>query len=82
MYVYRTKTQYKIIIAPFIDSPMFNAKYLAKHKVQIRVELRVRLARHETRLSPPVKYFNWPFQGGASFVDHLCYFCLIMPPPW
>ena len=40
-------------------------------------ELRVRLARHETGLSPPVKYFYWPFQGGASFVDHLCYFCLV-----
>ena len=26
-------------------------------------------------ISPPVKYFYWPFQGGASFVDHLCYFC-------
>ena len=25
----------------------------------------------------PVKYFYWPFQGGASFLDHLCYFCLI-----
>ena len=22
-------------------------------------------------LSPPVKYFYWPFQGGTSFVDHL-----------
>ena len=30
------------------------------------------------RLSPPVIYFNWPFQGGASFVDHLCYFCLVL----
>ena len=29
-------------------------------------------------LSPPVKYFYWPFQGGASFVDHLCYFCLVL----
>ena len=26
----------------------------------------------ETDLSPPVKYFYWPFQGGTSFVDHLC----------
>ena len=24
-----------------------------------------------------VKYFYWPFQGGTSFVDHLCYFCLV-----
>ena len=37
----------------------------------------VRLARHETGLSPPVKYFCWPFQGGAAFVDHLCYFFLV-----
>ena len=26
----------------------------------------------EIGLSPPVKYFYWPFQGGASFVDHFC----------
>ena len=25
---------------------------------------------------PPVKYFYWPFQGGTSFVEHLCYLCL------
>ena len=35
-------------------------------------ELRVRLVRHETGLSPPVKYFYWPFQGSASFVDLVC----------
>ena len=40
-------------------------------------ELRVRLARRETGLSPPVKYFYWQFQGSASFVDHLCYLCLV-----
>ena len=40
-------------------------------------ELRVRLARRETGLSPKVKYFNWPFKGGTSFVDHLCYLCLV-----
>ena len=33
--------------------------------------------RRETGLSPPVKYFYWPFQGGTSFVDHLCYICLV-----
>ena len=33
--------------------------------------------RRETGLSPPVKYFYWPFQGDTSFVDHLCYFCLV-----
>ena len=36
----------------------------------------MRLVHRETGLSPPVKYFYGPFQGGASFVDHLCYFCL------
>ena len=40
-------------------------------------ELRVRLARRETGVRPPVKYFYCPFQCGASFVDHLCYFCLV-----
>ena len=33
-------------------------------------ELRVRLAPHETGLSPPVKYFYRPIQGGPSFVHH------------
>ena len=28
-------------------------------------------------LSPPVKYLYWPFQGGASFLDHLYYLCLV-----
>ena len=27
--------------------------------------------------SPPVKYFYWSFQGGTSFLDHLCYSCLV-----
>ena len=29
------------------------------------------------RLKPSIKIFYWPFQGSASFVDHLCYFCLV-----
>ena len=40
-------------------------------------ELRVSLERRETGLSPPVKYFYLSFQGGTSFVNHLCYFCLV-----
>ena len=32
---------------------------------------------HETGLSPPVKYFYWPFQGGTSFVDHLHFFSVL-----
>ena len=31
-----------------------------------------------TGLGPPVKYLYLPFLGGASFVDHFCYFCLIL----
>ena len=52
-------------------------------------ELLVRLVHCLTRLSPPVKYFYWPFEGGASFVDIFvisvlfCYafmhICLLMP---
>ena len=37
----------------------------------------VRLARRETALNPPANYFNWQFQDGASFGDHICYFCLV-----
>ena len=33
--------------------------------------------RFETGLCPPVKYFYLPFQGGTSFVDHLCYLYLV-----
>ena len=43
-------------------------------------ELRARLG-SETCLSPPVKYFYWPFQDGTSFVDHLCFFCLVFDMP-
>ena len=41
-------------------------------------ELRVRLAHRETSLSPLVKYFYWPFQVGVSFVDNLCYYCVLL----
>ena len=34
-----------------------------------------KLLTSETGLSPPVKYFYSPLQGGTSLVDHLCYFC-------
>ena len=31
--------------------------------------------KEKTGLSPPVKYFYWPFQCGTSFVEHSFYFC-------
>ena len=39
-------------------------------------ELRLRLVLWN-RFNPLVNYFYWPFQGGASFVEHLCYLCLV-----
>ena len=30
------------------------------------------------RFKPSSKIFYLPFQGGASFLDHLCYFCLVL----
>ena len=27
--------------------------------------------------SPPVKYIYTPFKGDTSFVEHLCYLCLV-----
>ena len=32
----------------------------------------------QMRFKPTSKIFYWPFQGGASFVDHLCYFDLVL----
>ena len=29
------------------------------------------------RFKPSSKIFYWPFQGGSSFVDHLCYSCFV-----
>ena len=29
------------------------------------------------RFKPSSKIFYWPFQGGTSFVDHLCYLCFV-----
>ena len=28
-------------------------------------------------VSPPVKYFYWPFQGSTDFMGHLCYLCFV-----
>ena len=35
------------------------------------------MCRRETGLCPPVEYLYWPFQGGTSFVDRLCFLCLV-----
>ena len=32
----------------------------------------------DTGLGPPVKYCYWPFQGGTSLVDHLCFSVLCL----
>ena len=45
-----------------------------------RSELRVRLAPLNW-LKPSGKTFYWPFQGGTSFVDLLCFFCLVFAMP-
>ena len=33
------------------------------------------------RFTPSSKIFYWPFQGGTSFVDVLCFFCLVFAMP-
>ena len=43
-------------------------------------ELRMRLAPWN-RFKPSSKTFYWPFQGGTSFVDLLCFFCLVFVMP-
>ena len=65
---------YNKILTP-INSVRF---WVHVHVSWSKSELRVRLARRETSLSPTVKYFYWLFQGSASFVDNLCYFCLFL----
>ena len=49
------------------------SKYLC---VLIKSELRVRLA-PLNRFKPSSKIFYWPFQGGTSFVDLIC-FCSVL----
>ena len=39
-------------------------------------ELRVRLA-PLNQFKPSSKIFHWPFQGGTSLVDLLCFFCIV-----
>ena len=34
------------------------------------------------RFKPFSKIFYWPFQGGTSFVDRLCFFCLVFAMPF
>ena len=34
------------------------------------------------RFKPSSKIFYWPFQGGTSFVDLLCFFCLVVAMPF
>ena len=43
-------------------------------------ELRVKLA-PSNRFKSSSKIFYWPFQGGTSFVDLLCFFCLAFVMP-
>ena len=43
-------------------------------------ELRVRLAPWN-RFKPSSKIFYWPFQGVSSFVDLICFFCLVFVRP-
>ena len=43
-------------------------------------ELRVRLAPWN-QFEPSSKTFYWPIQGGTSFVDLLCFFCLVFVMP-
>ena len=48
------------------------------HANQTSMCLDPQLVHRLTGLSPPAKYFYWPFQGGASLVYHLCYFCVVL----
>ena len=43
-------------------------------------ESRVRLALWNL-FRPTSKILNWPFQGGTSFVDLICFFCLVFVMP-
>ena len=38
----------------------------------------MRLTGCQTGLRPQIKYFYCPFKCGTSFVDHLCYLCLVV----
>ena len=46
--------------------------------VLIHICTKVEVVAPLNRFKPSSKFFYWPFQGGASFLDHLCYFCLVL----
>ena len=53
-------------------------KPLLQFTLKIKKQLSWRFCNIFDRFKPFSEiYFHWPFQGGASFVDHLCYFCLV-----
>ena len=37
-----------------------------------------RIEMHQSYLKKTTDRCYWPFQGSASFLDHLCYFCLVL----
>ena len=55
---------------------MQHNKFISNHASVKSFELRVRLA-PLNRFKPSSKIFYWPFQGGTSFVDLLC-FCSVL----
>ena len=55
-------------ISDFIKNNEFQSLFLLSTS-----ELRVRLVPWN-RFKPSSKIIYWPFQGGAPFVDHLCFF--------
>ena len=60
---------------PFLQIDVYNDN--CRTRKPVASELRVRLVRRKTGLSPTVKYVYWSLEGGTSFVDHPCYSCLM-----
>ena len=46
--------------------------------VLIHIRIKGEVGAPLNQFKPSSKIFHWPFQGAASFVDILCYFCLVL----
>ena len=57
---------------------MFQIELLKDTQADMQLKWTLLIADRKTLISASRFMFYWPFQGGASFVDHLCYLCIVL----